>query len=109
MTFEGTDLDENKKFKPVVQVSFGQPVFSYATTKDGEYSAETPTKAGKYFVKVTVAGTDNYVGAEKIIEFELVDSGLSAWAIAGIATGSVALSGGVGAGIWFLIKKRKRI
>ena len=36
---------------PVAAAAYGAVTFTYSTAADGEYSAEAPTAAGKYFVK----------------------------------------------------------
>ncbi|MBR2030015.1 MAG: bacterial Ig-like domain-containing protein, partial [Clostridia bacterium] len=88
--------------------NFGDVQYSYAKKGESNFSSEKPTKPGEYVAKITVAGTNNFDGAEKTVEF-LIESKLFAGEIVGIVAGSVALSGGIGVGIWFLIKKRKRI
>ena len=84
------------------------PQYSYAKKGESNFSSEKPTKPGEYIAKMTVAGTNNFDGAEKTVEF-VIESKLFAGEIVGIVAGSVAVAGGIGVGIWFLIKKRKRI
>ena len=88
--------------------NFGDVQYSYAKKGESNFSSTKPTKPGEYIAKMTVAGTNNFDGAEKTVEF-VIESKLFAGEIVGIVAGSVALAGGVGVGIWFLIKKRKRI
>ena len=57
---------------PVAAATYGAVTFTYSTAADGEYSAEAPTAAGKYFVKATVAETKAYSGLESApVEFEI--------------------------------------
>ena len=57
---------------PVAAAAYGAVTFTYSTAADGEYSAEAPTAAGKYFVKATVAETKAYSGLESApVEFEI--------------------------------------
>ena len=57
---------------PVAVAAYGAVTFTYSTAADGEYSAEAPTAAGKYFVKATVAETKAYSGLESDpVEFEI--------------------------------------
>ena len=57
---------------PVAVAAYGAVTFTYSTAADGEYSAEAPTAAGKYFVKATVAETKAYSGLESApVEFEI--------------------------------------
>ena len=37
--------------------------FTYSKTEDGDYTGTVPTDAGKYYVKATIAETNNYKGA----------------------------------------------
>ena len=41
----------------------GQVTFLYSGKKDGKFTDAVPTRAGSWFVKAEVAGTDNYEGA----------------------------------------------
>ncbi|MBR2030309.1 MAG: bacterial Ig-like domain-containing protein, partial [Clostridia bacterium] len=88
--------------------NFGNAQYSFAKKGESNFTSEKPTKPGEYVVKIYVAGTDNFDGAEKTVEF-VIESKLFAGEIVGIVAGSVAVAGGIGGGIWFLIKKRKRI
>lgn len=57
---------------PVAAAAYGAVTFTYSTAADGEYSAEAPTAAGKYFVKAAVAETKAYSGLESApVEFEI--------------------------------------
>lgn len=54
---------DEKQNTPTADVKFGSAAdftFAYATAKDGDYSANVPADAGKYWVKITVPQTDNY-------------------------------------------------
>ena len=56
---------------PTVTAKFGTATFTYATSENGEYTATVPSAVGKYWVKATVAGTDNYTEATKTAQFEI--------------------------------------
>ncbi len=73
LELESWSYGENAK-TPVAKAKFGTPTFSYGTTADGMFTDAVPTAAGKYFVKATVAATDNYDGAEKIAEFKIAQA-----------------------------------
>ena len=56
---------------PTVTAKFGTAECTYATSENGEYIVTVPTAVGKYWVKATVAGTDNYTAATKTAQFEI--------------------------------------
>lgn len=56
---------------PTATAKFGTPEFTYATSENGEYTATVPSAVGKYWVKATVAGADNYTEATKTAQFEI--------------------------------------
>ena len=56
---------------PTATAKFGTPEFTYATSENGEYTATVPSAVGKYWVKATVEGTDNYTEATKTAQFEI--------------------------------------
>ena len=45
---------------PVGAARFGEVVFKYATSEDGEYIETVPTNAGTYYMKAFVTGNVNY-------------------------------------------------
>ena len=53
-----------------VEADFGADtaVLTYSRTRNGQYTATKPTEAGVWFVKATIAGTNNYTGIDEIIE-----------------------------------------
>ena len=61
----GTALD------PTATAKFGTPVFTYSTEENGTYSTKAPTAAGSYYLKATVAATENYDGAMKTLAFTI--------------------------------------
>ncbi len=62
-----------------------------------------------YTIVYTPSDTENYEVIEMQITVKVVsEDALSGGAIAGIATVSVAGAGGIGALVWFLIKRKKR-
>lgn len=56
---------------PTVTAKFGTAECTYATSENGEYTATVPSAVGKYWVKATVEGTDNYTEATKTAQFEI--------------------------------------
>lgn len=55
-----------------VEATFGDVVYKYSTSEDGQYSEVVPTDAGTYYVKAVVVGTENYDGAEsEAVEFTI--------------------------------------
>ena len=61
----GTALD------PTATAKFGVPVFTYSTEENGTYSTKAPTVAGSYYLKATVAATENYDGATRTLAFTI--------------------------------------
>lgn len=70
LTIEGWTYGENAK-TPVATATFGTPSFTYSTEETGEYEATIPSNAGTYYVKATVAESDEYKSAEKITSFTI--------------------------------------
>ena len=57
---------------PTAKAQFGDVVFSYSSEENGTYTNEVPKNAGTYYVKATVAGTENYTGLESTpVAFEI--------------------------------------
>ena len=70
LTLDDWTFGETEK-TPTATAKFGTATFTYATSENGEYTATVPTAVGKYWVKATVAGTDNYTEATKTAQFEI--------------------------------------
>ena len=70
LTLDDRTYGETPK-TPTVTAKFGTAAFTYSATQDGEYTATVPTAVGKYWVKATVEGTDNYTAATKTAQFEI--------------------------------------
>lgn len=70
LSIENWTYGESAK-APVATAKFGTAEFGYSDAADGEFSANVPTNAGKYFVKATIKGTNNYDEATKTIPFEI--------------------------------------
>ena len=51
--------------------------FAFATSPDGPFNV-IPKNVGTYYVKATIAGTENYEGAEEVVSFEITKATLSA-------------------------------
>ena len=56
---------------PTATAQFGNPTFTYSDSKTGTFTSNVPTDAGTWYVKATVAGTDNYTGLEEIVMFQI--------------------------------------
>lgn len=57
--------------EPTANAKFGTATFSYSDKEDGTYTDTSPTDAGTWYVKATVAGNENYTGLEAIKEFTI--------------------------------------
>ena len=55
--------------KPTAKASFGDVTFTYSDSKDGKFTDIVPTNAGIWYVKATVADTENYAGLENVLAF----------------------------------------
>ena len=70
----------NEPKKPTATATHGADTatFTYSDAEDGTYTSEIPTNAGTYYVKATVAETDNYPGAiSEPVEFEIAKKQLT--------------------------------
>ncbi|MBQ7880749.1 MAG: InlB B-repeat-containing protein, partial [Clostridia bacterium] len=56
---------------PSATTNFGTIEYTYSTDVQGTNIIEKPSNAGTYYVIATVEGTDNYIGATAIKEFEI--------------------------------------
>ncbi len=57
---------------PTAKAKFGDVTFTYSSEENGTYTNEVPKNAGTYYVKATVAGTENYTGLESApVAFEI--------------------------------------
>ena len=56
---------------PTAKAKFGDVVFTYSREENGTYTNEVPKNAGTYYVKATVAGTENHTGLESVVSFEI--------------------------------------
>lgn len=55
---------------PTAKAAIGDPIFTYSSSRDGEFTANVPTAAGTYYMKATVEAK-NYNPLEKIVEFQI--------------------------------------
>ena len=89
-TYLGYDPSRNT---PTADIKFGTKdsfVFTYSTSENGEYSANIPVNAGKYWVKITVPQTNNYYAVTSDpVQFEISKATIGTPSI-------VTLSEGVG-------------
>lgn len=57
---------------PVAKAQYGDVTFTYSSEENGTYTNEVPKNAGTWYVKATVAGTENYTGLESApVAFEI--------------------------------------
>ena len=56
---------------PTAKAQFGDVTFTYSSEENGTYTNEIPKNAGTYYVKATVAGTENYTGLESVVSFTI--------------------------------------
>lgn len=66
--------------KPSATADFGVDTvkYKYSSSKTGSFKATVPTKAGTWYVKAVVPGTDNYVSGESDVKsFEIKKKNLS--------------------------------
>lgn len=62
----------------VARAKYGEISFVFSDSSDGEYTALIPKTAGSYFIKATVAETDNYFGLQSMpIQFKITEDELS--------------------------------
>lgn len=55
---------------PTATAQFGTPTFTYSNAENGTFGEwSTVNQKGTWYVKASVAETDNYAGAEKVIPF----------------------------------------
>ena len=57
---------------PTAKAQFGDVTFTYSSEENGTYTNEVPKNAGIWYVKASVAGTENYTGLESaLVAFEI--------------------------------------
>ena len=56
---------------PTASAKYGEVVFTYSDSRDGEYASDVPTTAGIWYVKATVTGNASYTGLEEVQQFEI--------------------------------------
>ena len=69
----------DKASAPTCTADFGADtvVFTYSNAENGTYTATVPTNAGTYWVKASIAGTDNYVAGEAKKSFVIAKKSVS--------------------------------
>ena len=70
LSITGWTYNENANV-PTATAQFGDVVFSYSSEENGTYTNEVPKNAGTYYVKASVAGTENYTGLESVVSFTI--------------------------------------
>lgn len=61
----------DKVISPIASSKYGTVKFTYSDQEDGTYIDTVPTNAGRWYVKATVDGTENYTGLEVVKSFEI--------------------------------------
>ena len=56
---------------PTGKAAFGDVVFTYSSSPDGEFTADVPTDAGTYYMKASVAEGDSYGALETVVSFTI--------------------------------------
>ena len=70
LSMDGWTYGEDAK-EPTAVAKFGTPIFTYSNEENGTYITEQPIKAGTWYVKATVEGTDNYTELCETKEFSI--------------------------------------
>ena len=68
LEFKGWTFGEKPNI-PEVNSKYGNAIFTYSDSRNGIFTDTVPTTAGTWYVKVSVAGTENYTGSENILSF----------------------------------------
>ncbi len=69
--FTCLDIISGETPQPSAKADFGEIVYTYSGSETGPFNAWSGSEAnGTWYVKASVAGTDNYAGAEKVISFK---------------------------------------
>lgn len=67
-----TDWTYNDKASvPTAKAQYGDVTFTYSSEENGTYASEVPKNAGTYYVKASVAKTENYTGLEFVVLFTI--------------------------------------
>ena len=73
---------------PTAKAQFGDVKFTYSSEENGTYTSEVPKNAGIYYVKASVAGTENYTGLESApVAFEIAKAIPSYEKVTGLVLG----------------------
>ena len=71
LSITGWTYGEQAK-EPKAKAKFGDVTFTYSSEEKGTYTSEVPKNAETWYVKATVAGTENYTSLESApVEFEI--------------------------------------
>ena len=61
----------DKASVPTAKAQYGDVTFTYSSEENGTYTSEVPKNAGTYYVKASVAKTENYTGLEFVVLFTI--------------------------------------
>ncbi|MCR1886555.1 MAG: MBG domain-containing protein [Longibaculum muris] len=61
----------NNANNPTASAKFGTVEFTYSNKENGTYTSDVPSNAGIWYVKASIAGTENYTGLEAKTSFEI--------------------------------------
>ena len=91
LTMEGWTYGETAN-TPQATAKFGTVEFTYAAEENGTYTATVPTDAGTYYVKASVAESEDYTAVEKVISFVIAkaDNAISDFVMADWTYGETA-------------------
>ncbi|MCR0329020.1 MBG domain-containing protein [[Clostridium] innocuum] len=56
---------------PTADATYGDVVFTYSDSRNGNYTADTPATAGTWYMKASVSATAEYTGLDTIVEFTI--------------------------------------
>ena len=80
-------FDKNGNITWNIKATFGKVKLTFSKTKNGTYTSTVPTAPGMYFVKASVAGTDNYEGISKIAKVKVLPLGTTISSVSAASKG----------------------
>ena len=70
LTIDGWTYGEQAK-DPSATAAFGTVAYTYSNAENGTFTSDVPTDAGTWYVKASVAATENYAAAEAVASFTI--------------------------------------
>ncbi len=73
LTISDRTYGDTTPFDPVAKALYfeNSVIYTYATERDGDYSATKPVNAGTYYLKAFIEARDGYAAAEAIVSFKI--------------------------------------